>query len=82
MAAEKTVQLKREIIRMLGGKRLQQVGGSKAIIIPSMWAKANAVEIDGDYYIKVKIMSDGVIQLEPLDKEELNTMLNGVADAN
>lgn len=70
-------QLKREIIRMMGGKKLQRVGGSLAVFVPAMWAKVNGVEIDGDYYIRVKMMSDSAIQLEPLNKEEIETMLKG-----
>jgi len=75
---DRQIQIRREIIKMMGGKRLQKVGGSLAVLIPIMWAKANGVQIDGDYYIRVRTMSDSVIQLEPLDKAEIETMLKGI----
>ena len=77
---DKTIQIKREIIKMHGGKKLQRIGGSLAVLIPIMWAKANGVEIDGDYYIKTRIMDGSTIILEPLDREALDVMLKGVKD--
>lgn len=71
------IQVRREIIKMMGGKRLLPLGGSRVVIIPKMWARVNAVEIDGDYYIRVKTMSNSIIQIEPLDKAEIEAMLEG-----
>lgn len=72
------IQVRKEIIRLQGGKRLQRVGGSLALLIPAGWAEANGLKIDGAYYIKFSKVSANVIQIEPLDRVQIEAMLEGV----
>lgn len=67
-------QFRENTIKANGGKRLQVFGNSMAILVPKMWAKANALEVDGKYYIKVRWLDSATIQISPLDKEEIEEL--------
>lgn len=67
-------QLREAIIKSVGGKKLQTVGNSMAILVPKMWAQANATKVDGNYYIKIKWIDAITMQISPIDSTELSEM--------
>ena len=68
-------ELRKAIIKSVGGKKLQKIGNSLAIVIPNMWARANATDMDGGYYVKFRYLDGDTIQISPVDKDELKALL-------
>lgn len=75
-------ELRVAIIKSVGGKRLHPVGHSLAIIVPNLWARANAVAVDGKYYIRFRFKDAKTIEITPVDKEGLEKLweVNNVQD--
>jgi len=68
-------ELRKAIIKSIGGKKLQKIGNSLAIVIPNMWARANATNFDGGYYVRFRYIDGDTIQISPIDHEELDGLL-------
>jgi len=68
---EKEAISQREAIMQLGmsGKKLVRVGGSLAILIPKIWVRIHAFEVDGHYWVRIKQEGNSLI-ITPLDKDE------------
>jgi hypothetical protein len=58
------------ILKMYNGKALSNVGECPAILLPIMWARMYAWEIDGAYWVSVKAEKDTII-ISPIDKEAI-----------
>lgn len=75
-------ELRVAIIKSVGGKRLQRIGNSLGILLPTIWARGNAVAVDGQYFVRFRFKDARTIEITPIDSEELKELweVNDVAD--
>jgi antitoxin component of MazEF toxin-antitoxin module len=55
---------------MWGIRKLTKFGDSHAIIIPAKWLNIYAMQIDGNYYVEMRVEDDQII-FSPINEEDL-----------
>lgn len=59
---------RKAILRLYSGKALTEIGGSKALLIPKIWADIYAWNIDGTDWVELTIYGNTII-IKPMDKK-------------
>ena len=64
------------VLKALGYKRVQTVARSTgAVIIPAMWLRLNGYKVDGHYFVKIVSKDDGTLVLQPVNKSDVDAIL-------
>lgn len=56
--------------RFFGIKKLVDFGNSYAVILPMNWVKLHGLEIDGEYYVTLRV-EDSQLIFSPISEEEV-----------
>lgn len=68
---EKIKYLSKE--KLLGIRKLTPIGGSYSFTIPRLWVTMHCTEIEGDYYVKLRVIEDELI-FSPIDPSEVENI--------
>jgi len=63
------------ILKAMGYKRVQKMGGNQMVIVPKMWLRLNGYQINDNYWIRITSEKDGTLVLKPANKEDITNMM-------
>lgn len=67
---EEAKRVREDILKVTQhGKKLSELGGSLALLLPKTWARLYAWKLDGCYWVRIIQEGENII-ITPLDKEE------------
>ena len=59
--------------KIFGIKKLVNFGYSYAVILPKNWVELHGVEIDGNYYVTLKVENSNLI-FSPIDETDIKAV--------
>ena len=67
-----------EDLGIIGLRELKKVGGSYALFLPKSWVDTFCLEINGTYWFRLNVNSDGSITFSQFTQEELEQELSSI----
>ena len=67
-----------KVLLVLNCRKLSEIGGSHALILPRMWAEFYGKVVNDSLWVKVAAQADGSLLIKPIDEAEYQDMIGRV----